>query len=217
MGRRGAMVLVRLEPVALAWILLLPVIAGSVFADAFDWLPVRRRWLQLTLVLGASVLIGILVIPCVPVAIGGSAAVGQIENKHFGLVLIGGATIAVTVVPLIVTAWLAWLIEAPPISRHAALPRRPHRPRLDGAHRRLSRHGHAARGNRGDPGDGGALPADGRRARGHDACRLADKIRMVRGPGEDSDYDTYVDRWFAERLAAALEVSKKMVENAGSI
>ena len=65
MGRRGAMVLVRLEPVALAWILLLPVIAGSVFADAFDWLPVRRRWLQLTLVLGASVLIGILVIPCV--------------------------------------------------------------------------------------------------------------------------------------------------------
>ena len=82
MGRRGAMVLVRLEPVALAWILLLPVIAGSVFADAFDWLPVRRRWLQLTLVLGASVLIGILVVPCVLVAIGESAAVGQIENKY---------------------------------------------------------------------------------------------------------------------------------------
>ena len=40
---RGAMVLVMLEPVALAWILLLPAIAGSVFADAFDWLPVRRR------------------------------------------------------------------------------------------------------------------------------------------------------------------------------
>src|ERR1700682_5741412 len=93
MGRRVAMVLVRLEPVALAWILLLPVIAGSVFADAFDWLPVRRRWLQLTLVLGASV-------------------------------LIGGATIAATVVPLIVMAWLAWLIDAPPLSRHAALPRR---------------------------------------------------------------------------------------------
>ena len=122
MGRRGAMVLVRLEPVALAWILLLPVTAGSVFADAFDWLPVRRRWLQLTLVLGASVLIGILVIPCVLVAIGGSAAVGQIENKHFGLVLIGGATIAVTVVPLIVTAWLAWLIDdaADLASRRAA-------------------------------------------------------------------------------------------------
>jgi hypothetical protein len=51
----GAMVLVMLEPAALAWILLLPVIAGSVFADAFDWLPVRPRWVQLTLVLGASV------------------------------------------------------------------------------------------------------------------------------------------------------------------
>ena len=25
--------------------------------------------------------------------------------------------------------------------------------------------------------------------------RLADKIRTVRRPGEDSDYDTYVDRW----------------------
>ena len=60
-------------------------------------------------------LIGILVIPCVLVAIGGSAAVGQTENEHFGPVLIGGATIAVTVVPLIVMAWLAWLIDAPPI------------------------------------------------------------------------------------------------------
>jgi hypothetical protein len=177
---RGAMVLVMLEPVALAWILLLPVIAGSVFADAFDWLPVRRRWLQLTLVLGASVLVGILVIPCVLVAIGGSAAVGQIENKHFGLVLIGAATIAATVVPLIVMAWLAWQIDALPISRHAALPRRPHRPRLDGAHRRRSRHGHAARGNRGDPGDGGALPADGRRARGHDVPALPSLLTQTR-------------------------------------
>jgi len=121
---RGAMVLVMLEPVALAWILLLAVIAGSVFADAFDWLPVRRRWLQLTLVIGASLLIGILGIPCVLVAIGGSAAVGQSEDKHFGLVLIGGATIAATVVPLVVMAWLAWLIDAPSLQRHAALPRR---------------------------------------------------------------------------------------------
>jgi hypothetical protein len=69
---RGAMVLVMLEPVALAWILLLAVIAASVFADAFDWLPIRRRWLQLTLVIGASLLIGILGIPCVLVAIGES-------------------------------------------------------------------------------------------------------------------------------------------------
>jgi hypothetical protein len=45
--------------------------------------------------------------------------------------------------------------------------------------------------------------------------RLADKIRTVRRPGEDPDYDTYVVRWFEERLAAALAVSKKMAENAG--
>ena len=115
---------VMLEPVALAWILLLPVIAGSVFADAFDWLPVHRRWLQLTLVLVASALIGILGIPCVLVAIGESAAVGQTEDKHFGSVLIGGATIAATVVPLIGMAWLAWLIDAPLLARHAALARR---------------------------------------------------------------------------------------------
>jgi len=93
---RGAMVLVMLEPVALAWILLLPVIAGSVFADGFDWLPVRRRWLQLTSVLGASVLIGILVIPCVLAAIGESAAVGHTEDKYLGPALIGAATIAAT-------------------------------------------------------------------------------------------------------------------------
>jgi len=80
--------------------------------------------LQLTLVLGASVLIGILVIPCVLVAIGGSAAVGQTEEEHFRPVLIGGATIAATIVPLIGMAWLAWLIDAPPHARHAVLPRR---------------------------------------------------------------------------------------------
>jgi len=45
--------------------------------------------------------------------------------------------------------------------------------------------------------------------------RLAGKIRTVRRPGDDSDYDTYVDRWFADHLAAALAVSKKMAENAG--
>jgi hypothetical protein len=36
-------------------------------------------------------------------------------------------------------------------------------------------------------------------------------------PGEEADYDTHIYRWFAERLAAALAVSKKMAENAGSI
>ncbi len=297
---RGAMVLVMLEPVALAWILLLPVIAGSVFADAFDWLPVRRRWLQLTLVLGASVLIGILVIPCVLVAIGESAAVGQTEDKHLGPVLIGGATIAATVVPLIGMAWLAWLIDAPPLSRHAALPRRisltalalmaliggilgtdmlreeiavsretaARYQRMDDERAATTRAGFgkltdadplrnwlgytdrftsddirqaalrrlaarptlerdliAALGSADTEladdtllvvaaipfQPSAALEAPIRTWIG----RLADKIRTVRRTGEDSDYDTYVDRWFAERLAAALAVSKKMAENAG--
>ena len=35
----------------------------------------------------------------------------------------------------------------------------------------------------------------------------------MRRPGEDSDYDTYVDRWYAERPAAALTVSRKIAEN----
>ena len=37
----------------------------------------------------------------------------------------------------------------------------------------------------------------------------------VRRPGADSDYDTYVDRWFDDRLAAALAIAKKMAESAG--
>jgi hypothetical protein len=297
---RGAMVLVMLEPVALVWILLLPVIAGSVFADAFDWLPIRRRWLQLTLVLGASVLIGILVVPCVLVAIGESAAVGRTEDKHFGPVLIGGATIAATVVPLIVMACLAWLLDAPPLARHAALPRRisltalallaliggvlgtdmlreeiavtretaARYQRMDDERAAMTRAGFAkltdadplrywvGYTDRFTPDDirqaalrrlaarptlepdliaalgssdteladdtffvvavipfqpTAALEAPIRAWIG----RLADKIRTVRRPGEDSDYDSYVDRWFAERLAAVLTVSKKMAENAG--
>jgi len=32
---------------------------------------------------------------------------------------------------------------------------------------------------------------------------------------EDSVYDTHIYQWFAERLAVALAVSKKMAENAG--
>jgi hypothetical protein len=44
--------------------------------------------------------------------------------------------------------------------------------------------------------------------------RLAEVIRTVRRPGADSDYDTYVDRWFDDRLAAALVISRKIAESA---
>src|SRR5438067_9828952 len=60
---RGAMVVVMLEPVALAALLLTPVIIGAVFAGGFDWLRVRRRWLQLPLVLSASLLLAALALP----------------------------------------------------------------------------------------------------------------------------------------------------------
>jgi hypothetical protein len=120
---RGAMGLVMLEPALFAWLLLLPVPAAAVFAGAFDWLPVRRRRWQLMLVAGASVVTLLLTVPCVIVAIGGSAAVGDSDSQHIGRVLILGATIAATLVPLVVMAWLAWVIDAPPLLRHAALPR----------------------------------------------------------------------------------------------
>jgi hypothetical protein len=109
--------LVMLEPVVFAWLLFLPVTAGAVFAGAFDWLPVRRRGWQLAWVLGATVLTLMLTVPCVPVAI------GDTDDQHFGRMLIIGATIAATFVPLILMTWLAWLIDAPPRLRHAALPR----------------------------------------------------------------------------------------------
>ena len=120
---RGAMGLVMLEPALFAWLLLLPVPAAAVFAGAFDWLPVRRRRWQLMLVAGASVLALLLTVPCVFVAIGSSAAVGDSDSQHLGRLLILGATIAATLVPLVVMAWLAWVIDAPPLLRHAALPR----------------------------------------------------------------------------------------------
>src|SRR6516162_4910278 len=176
---RGAMVLVMLEPVALAWILLLPVIAGSVFADAFDWLPVHRRWLQLTLVLGASALIGILGISVRPCRDRRERCRRANRGQTFRLSADWGRDDCGNGR----TTYRHGLARLADRRAAARAPRRtgaahqPHRPRLDGAHRRRSWHRHAARGNRRDPRDGGALPADGRRARGHDACRLCQACR----------------------------------------
>ena len=47
--------------------------------------------------------------------------VGRADSHR---VLAGSATIAATLVPLIVMAWLAWLIDAPTRLQHAVLPRR---------------------------------------------------------------------------------------------
>ncbi len=50
---RGAMAFVMLEPAVFCWLLLLLAMVGAAFTDAFDWLPVRRRWLRRLLVVGA--------------------------------------------------------------------------------------------------------------------------------------------------------------------
>src|SRR6266566_8990898 len=80
---RGAMVLVMLQPVLLSWLLLVPVIVGAVFAGGFDWLRAHRGWLRLTLVLGASLLLAVFALPCVFIAIGISAAVGDSGTRAF--------------------------------------------------------------------------------------------------------------------------------------
>jgi len=119
---RGAMVLVMLQPVLLSWLLLVPVIIGAVFAGGFDWLRVHRRWLQLVLALGISLLIAILALPCIANAIGVSAAVGDSDSMAFGPLTKWSALIVATLVPLILMGWLAWVINAPAAIRGAMLP-----------------------------------------------------------------------------------------------
>src|SRR5437588_61159 len=98
---RGAMVLVMLQPVLLSWLLLVPVIVGAVFAGGFDRLRVHRWWLRLTLVLGASLVIAILALPCIVIAIGISAAVGDADSRAFGSLAAWSAVIAATLAPLV--------------------------------------------------------------------------------------------------------------------
>src|SRR3954453_9084105 len=119
---RGGMVLVMLQPVALSWIFLLPVIVGTVFAGGFDWLPVQRRWLRLRVVLLASLLLGLAALPCVAIAIGSSAAVGDRDSLALAALAVGCAIIAATLAPFAVIGWLAWQINAPPPLRNARVP-----------------------------------------------------------------------------------------------
>jgi hypothetical protein len=120
---RGAMVVVMLEPALLAGLFLAVAAVGGVFAGVVDWLPARRRWAQLLIVLAAGAVLAVLSLPGVLVAIGTSAAVRQ-GDEHFGTLLGWAATLAPTAVPLVVALWLLWLVDAPPRLRHAALPRR---------------------------------------------------------------------------------------------
>ncbi len=120
---RGAMALAMLEPAAFCWGLLLIAMVGAAFTDAFDWLPIERRWLRRTLVAGAAPLIVALAVPCIGMAIEGSAAVGGRGAEHLGALLSPGAMIVAVLLPFILAGWLAWMIDVPPPRRDAALPR----------------------------------------------------------------------------------------------
>lgn len=302
---RGAMVVVMLEPVGLAALLLAPVIVGAVFAGGFDWLRVRRWWLRLTLVLGTSLLVAVLAVPCILIAIGFSAAVGDSDTRAFGALAKWSSLIVATLAPLVMMGWLGWVINAPATIRGALFPAgaglaallvtvvtggmlgtpmlldeiaseratvaryklmederdtevRAGFAKLTDADplrnwigytdrftpddvRQAALRGLAARPTLepdlavvlGSPLVGpssmewtdqaflavaaipfrpsAALEAPLRSRIG----RLAEVIRTVRRPGEDSDYDTYVDRWFDDRLAAAVDIARKMANGAG--
>src|SRR5712692_6558754 len=120
---RGAMALVMLEPAAFCWGLLLIAMLGAAFTDAFDWLPIERRWLRRALVAGAAPLIVALAVPCIGVAIEGSAAVGGRGAEHLGALLPAGALIVAVLLPFILAGWLAWMIDMPAPRRDAVLPR----------------------------------------------------------------------------------------------
>src|SRR5262249_40599962 len=90
---RGAMALVMLEPPAFCWLLLLLTMVGAAFTDAFDWLPVGRRWLRRLLVVAAALLTVVLAVPSIATAIGGSAPVADRDTAGFGRLLVTGATL----------------------------------------------------------------------------------------------------------------------------
>ncbi|MGE5270634.1 MAG: hypothetical protein ACM3JG_13285 [Thiohalocapsa sp.] len=116
---RGAMALVMLEPVVLCWALLLLAMVGAAFTEAFDWLPITRRWLRRIAVIAASLLIAALGFTCVSAAIEGSAAVGGRGAGHLVGLLLPVATLVAVVLPFVLAAWLAWMIDLPPPRRDA--------------------------------------------------------------------------------------------------
>ena len=148
---RGAMVLVMLQPVLLSWLLLTPVVIGAVFAGGFGWLRVLRRMAALTSALLGSLLIAILTLPCIAIAIGISAAVADSDSLAFGPLAKASSLLVAMLASLVLMAWLAWVIDAPPAKRGAVLPgvRGIGRAFVDRADRRHSRDRHAGRGDRG--------------------------------------------------------------------
>jgi hypothetical protein len=46
-------------------------------------------------------------------------------------------------------------------------------------------------------------------------ARIAQEIRTVREPGSGNDFGSYLDSFFADRLAASLSIAGKMADSAG--
>jgi hypothetical protein len=120
---RGAMAYILFEAALAAWLPLVIAGLGAVFTDAFDSAPVihraRRRLAMLVATLTAAVAIGASMV----VAIGDSAATGGSDFAPYGALPVVIAKFGGTIVPLVVIAWLFWLIDAPSPLRHAPWPR----------------------------------------------------------------------------------------------
>ena len=71
---------------------------------------------------GLWLLIAILTVPCIAIAIGISAAVSDSDSLAFGPLAQGSSLLVATLGPLILMAWLAWVINAPPAKRGAIIP-----------------------------------------------------------------------------------------------
>ena len=114
---RGAMAFAIFQAAALCWLMLAIAILGGVAAGAFDWLPARGRWGSLAIVLAA--LLGLILVSFIPVGIAASAS-GAVSGAgdEFGLGLWPSRLVA-TLLPLVLIAYLAWLINAPEEIRDA--------------------------------------------------------------------------------------------------
>jgi hypothetical protein len=122
---RGAMAFIMFQPAVLSWLMMLIAGIGAVFADAFEWAPVARRGIRRLATLGATLLIAFAIGSCMIVAVDISAAAGSHDSGGFNWVMLAVAQLGGTIVPLVVMAWLAWLIDAPPARRHLAAIRMP--------------------------------------------------------------------------------------------
>ena len=121
---RGAMALIMIEVALVSWLPLLIAGVGAVFTDAFDWLPVVHRGRRRAAMFAAALIVAATIAASMVVALSDSAAVGGHDFAQYGWLPVLIATIGGTIVPLIVIAWLIWLIDAPLPLRHAAWPRR---------------------------------------------------------------------------------------------